>query len=129
MAPWLAAGVRFAGHRFETLDDVNSWTIETPKTEIVILAAATSGLRQSELIGLHWKHVDMRAQRIRVRNAWVRYGFQYFGLGSDAVLRLAGLEEERLQFNERYAAIKPLREAELARFRDQVSEPAAAGDQ
>ena len=35
MAPWLAAGVRFAGHRFETPDDTNSWTIETPETEIV----------------------------------------------------------------------------------------------
>ena len=44
-----------------------------PVLRIVILAAATSGLRQSELLGLHWKHVDMRAQRIRVRNAWVRY--------------------------------------------------------
>ena len=40
---------------------------------LVILAAATSGLRQSELLGLRWQHVDTRAQRIRVRNAWVRY--------------------------------------------------------
>jgi integrase len=39
---------------------------------LVILAAATSGLRQSELLGLRWKHVDLRAQRIRIRNAWVR---------------------------------------------------------
>jgi integrase len=39
----------------------------------VVLAAGTSGLRQSELLGLRWKHVDTRAQRIRVRNAWVRY--------------------------------------------------------
>jgi integrase len=45
----------------------------SPVLRLVILAAATSGLRQSELLGLHWKHVDMRAQRIRVRNAWVRY--------------------------------------------------------
>jgi integrase len=44
-----------------------------PVLRLVILAAATSGLRQSELLGLHWKRVDMRAQRIRVRNAWVRY--------------------------------------------------------
>ena len=35
MAPWLAAGVRLAGHTFETPDDTNSWTIETPETEIV----------------------------------------------------------------------------------------------
>ena len=44
-----------------------------PVLRLVILAAATSGLRQSELLGLRWKHVDTRAQRIRVRNAWVRY--------------------------------------------------------
>ena len=44
-----------------------------PVLRLVILAAATSGLRQSELLGLRWSHVDTRAQRIRVRNAWVRY--------------------------------------------------------
>jgi integrase len=44
-----------------------------PVLRLVILAAATSGLRQSELLGLRWSHVDARAQRIRVRNAWVRY--------------------------------------------------------
>ena len=33
----------------------------------------TTGLRQSELLGLRWRDVDMRAQRVRVRNAWVRY--------------------------------------------------------
>jgi integrase len=44
-----------------------------PVLRLVILAAATSGLRQSELLGLRWNHVDTRAQRIRVRNAWVRY--------------------------------------------------------
>jgi integrase len=44
-----------------------------PVLRLAILAAATSGLRQSELLGLRWNHVDMHAQRIRVRNAWVRY--------------------------------------------------------
>jgi integrase len=44
-----------------------------PVLRLVVLAAGTSGLRQSELLGLRWKHVDTRAQRIRVRNAWVRY--------------------------------------------------------
>lgn len=39
---------------------------------VVVLAAATTGLRQSELLGLRWKDVDWTAQRIRVRNAWVR---------------------------------------------------------
>lgn len=43
-----------------------------PVLRFVILAAATTGLRQSELLGLRWRDVDLRAQRIRVRNAWVR---------------------------------------------------------
>ncbi len=43
-----------------------------PVLRLVILAAATTGLRQSELLGLRWWDVDLRAQRIRVRNAWVR---------------------------------------------------------
>jgi integrase len=38
----------------------------------VILAAAMTGLRQSELLGLRWRDVDWAAQRIRVRNAYVR---------------------------------------------------------
>ncbi len=37
-----------------------------------MLVAATTGLRQSELLGLRWRDVDRGAQRIRVRNAWVR---------------------------------------------------------
>jgi integrase len=39
---------------------------------VIILVAAVTGLRQSELLGLRWKHVDFNNQRIRVRNAWVR---------------------------------------------------------
>jgi integrase len=44
-----------------------------PAVRLVVLAAGTTGLRQSELLGLRWRDVDMRAQRVRVRNAWVRY--------------------------------------------------------
>jgi integrase len=44
-----------------------------PVVRLVVLAAGTTGLRQSELLGLRWRDVDMRAQRVRVRNAWVRY--------------------------------------------------------
>ena len=43
-----------------------------PVLRRVILAAAITGLRQSELLGLRWRDVDWQAQRIRVRNAWVR---------------------------------------------------------
>jgi integrase len=38
----------------------------------LVLAAAITGLRQSELLGLRWRDVDWAAQRIRVRNTFVR---------------------------------------------------------
>lgn len=43
-----------------------------PVLRVVILAAAMTGLRQSELLGLRWRDVDWVAQRIRVRNTFVR---------------------------------------------------------
>jgi integrase len=43
-----------------------------PVLRVVILAAAMTGLRQSELLGLRWRDIDWTAQRIRVRNAFVR---------------------------------------------------------
>src|ERR1700754_3575830 len=44
-----------------------------PVVRLIVLAAGMTGLRQSELLGLRWRDVDMHAQRIRVRNAWGRY--------------------------------------------------------
>jgi integrase len=44
-----------------------------PVLGLVILAGGTTGLRQSELLGLRWRDIDLQAQRVRVRNAWVRY--------------------------------------------------------
>jgi integrase len=43
-----------------------------PVLRVIVLAAAVTGLRQSELIGLRWRDVDWGSQRIRVRNAYVR---------------------------------------------------------
>jgi integrase len=43
-----------------------------PVLRVVVLAAAMTGLRQSELLGLRWRDVDWVAQRIRVRNTFVR---------------------------------------------------------
>jgi integrase len=43
-----------------------------PVMRVLILAAALTGLRQSELLGLRWRDIDTRALRVRVRNAWVR---------------------------------------------------------
>ena len=43
-----------------------------PVLRVVILTAAMTGLRQSELLGLRWRDVDWEAQRIRVRNTFVR---------------------------------------------------------
>ena len=43
-----------------------------PVLRVVILVAALTGLRQSELLGLRWRDIDWVAQRIRVRNTFVR---------------------------------------------------------
>lgn len=43
-----------------------------PVLRIVVLTAAMTGLRQSELLGLRWHDVDWAAQRVRVRNTFVR---------------------------------------------------------
>jgi integrase len=43
-----------------------------PVLRVLILAAGTTGIRQSELLGLRWRDVDVAAQRIRIRTAWVR---------------------------------------------------------
>jgi integrase len=43
-----------------------------PLLRVLVLTAAMTGLRQSELLGLRWRDVDWSVQRIRVRNAFVR---------------------------------------------------------
>ena len=43
-----------------------------PVLRVLVLTAAHTGLRQSELLGLRWRDVDWAAQRIRVRNTFVR---------------------------------------------------------
>lgn len=43
-----------------------------PVLRVLILTAAMTGLRQSELLGLRWRDVHWSAQRIRVRNAFTR---------------------------------------------------------
>jgi integrase len=43
-----------------------------PVLRVLILAAAMTGLRQSELLGLRWRDIDWTVQRLRVRNAYVR---------------------------------------------------------
>ena len=43
-----------------------------PVLRVVILAAAMTGLRQSELLGLRWRDIDWETQSIRVRNTFVR---------------------------------------------------------
>jgi integrase len=42
-----------------------------PVIRVVVLTAAMTGLRRSELLGLRWRDVDWEAQRLRVRSAYV----------------------------------------------------------
>ena len=43
-----------------------------PVLRVLVLCAAMTGLRQSELLGLRWRDIDWESQRIRVRNTFVR---------------------------------------------------------
>jgi integrase len=43
-----------------------------PVLRVLVLVAALTGLRQSELLGLRWRDIDWVAQRIRVRSSFVR---------------------------------------------------------
>jgi integrase len=43
----------------------------SPVLRVLVLTAAMSGLRRSELLGLRWRDVDWEAQRLRVRSAYV----------------------------------------------------------
>lgn len=46
--------------------------VRGPVMRVIVLAAAVTGLRQSELLGLRWRDVDWGSQRIRVRSVYVR---------------------------------------------------------
>jgi integrase len=50
-----------------------------PVLRVLIRTAAMTGLRQSELLGLRWRDVDWEAQRVRVRNPYVRGEFSSEG--------------------------------------------------
>jgi integrase len=43
-----------------------------PVLRVIIITAAMTGLRMSELRGLRWRDIDWAAQRVRVRNTYVR---------------------------------------------------------
>lgn len=43
-----------------------------PVLRVLVRTAAMTGLRQSELLGLRWRDIDWGAQRLRVRNTYVR---------------------------------------------------------
>ena len=62
---------------------------------VIVLAAAVTGLRHSELIGLRWRDVDWGSQRIRVRNAYVRGGHSSEGK-SDLSTRRSAPTTDRL---------------------------------
>jgi integrase len=45
-----------------------------PVLRVVVRAAALTGMRQSELLGLRWRDVDWHAQRVREHTPYVRRG-------------------------------------------------------
>lgn len=78
-----------------------------PVLRVVILAAAMTGLRQSELLGLRWRDIDWQAQRIRVRNTYVRGEHSSEGkseLSTRRSVPLAGLLARQLELWSRRTA-------------------------
>jgi integrase len=67
--------------RFLTLDELEALLRAVPDDHLgrveraVYLAAATTGMRQGELLALRWRDVDWSARRIRVRRNYVRGEF------------------------------------------------------
>jgi integrase len=67
--------------RFLTMSEVDALLRAVPDDDLGIiervmyLAAATTGMRQGELIALRWGDVDWQARRIRVRRSYVRGQF------------------------------------------------------
>jgi integrase len=56
---------------FDAMQDAGSAKIEVP----IYLTAAVTGLRQGELLGLHWQDVDFEAKKGRVFSPYVRGEF------------------------------------------------------
>lgn len=67
-----------------------------PVVRVLVLIAAITGLRQSELLGLRWRHVDWVAQRIRVRNAFVRGEHSGEGKSDESTRRSVPIADEAL---------------------------------
>lgn len=65
-----------------------------PVVRVLVLIAAITGLRQSELLGLRWRHVDWVAQRIRVRNAYVRGEHSGEGKSDESTRRSVPIADE-----------------------------------
>lgn len=65
-----------------------------PVVRVIVLIAAITGLRQSELLGLRRRHVDWIAQRIRVRNAYVRGEHSGEGKSDESTRRSVPIADE-----------------------------------
>lgn len=67
--------------RFLSMDEIEALLRAVPDDDlggverVMYLAAATTGMRQGELIALRWRDVDWQARRIRVRRSYVRGEF------------------------------------------------------
>jgi integrase len=58
-----------------------------PVLRVLVLTAAMTGLRQSELLGLRWRDIDWSAQRVRVRNVYIRGEYSTAGKSDLATRR------------------------------------------
>jgi integrase len=65
-----------------------------PVMRVLVFVAASSGLRQSELLGLRWRDLDWQARRIRVRNPLVHGEFSSDGKSDLSTRRSVPMTDE-----------------------------------
>jgi len=92
---FLVAPSKFDFLTFAEADDLVEAT--APEWRVMVLVAVRCGLRQGELLGLKWEHVDLKLNRIMVQQSIVRgrtkgtksRRYRTVDLGNDVALELA----------------------------------------
>ena len=84
-------------------------SLENPELELIVMLAATLGLRRSELIALRWSHVDLERGLLHIREGITKvpgsefqttntktgsHGFAIFPIHSNLVVRLKHRREQ-----------------------------------
>lgn len=105
---------------FEKLLDITQGTV----MYYIILVAAYTGLRRSELFGLRWKDIDFKSKCIHVQRALVRVGNDFITkdrLKTDSSKRVLSVGDTVLSVLEEYKASKKIISADRGIFEGEMN--------